>query len=127
MDPVLAFVPTLARTGIARLLFGASDGPPVEQARQFVRDIAAMPAELDRAARLTSLGERPLAVVTAGTGYQAGWLEHQRELAQLSSNVRREVVPGSTHASLIEDPHDAGRSSQAIRDVVQAVRGSRAL
>jgi hypothetical protein len=32
-----------------------------------------------------------------------------------------------THASLIEDENDAGSSSQAIREVVESVRGAKAL
>ena len=39
-------------------------GDPTAQARQFVRDVDEMPAELDRAAKLTSLGNTPLVVVT---------------------------------------------------------------
>lgn len=123
-DPLLALVPTLARTGLGRLLFDPKDGEPVAQARQLVRDIAAMPAELNRAAKVTSLGDRPLAVITAGGGYQPGWLAHQDELATLSRNAEHRIVAGSTHASLINDQADAAKSSQAIRDVVHAVRES---
>jgi len=52
----------------------------------FVRDVAEMPAELNRAAKLTSLGDRPLAVVTAGKGYAAGWPTQHNNLAALSTN-----------------------------------------
>lgn len=125
-DPLLALMPTLARTGLARLLFDPKDGEPVAQARQFARDIADMPAELNRAANVTSLGDRPLAVITAGGGYQPGWLAHQEELARLSRNTEHRIVPGSTHASLTTDPADAAKSAQAIRDVVRAIRESEA-
>ena len=81
-----------------------------------------MPAELDRAAKLTSLGDRPLAVVTAGTGSAAGWAAEQDDLARLSSTTVHRTVPGSTHASLVEDKADAAQSSRAIRDIVKAVR-----
>jgi pimeloyl-ACP methyl ester carboxylesterase len=124
MDPLLALVPTLARTGLGRLLFNPDDGNPVEQARQFARDVADMPAELSRAAKLTSLGDRPVAVVTAGKDYQPDWLVHQRELAQLSRNAHQRIVAGSTHQSLIDDKTDAAQSIRAIRDVVHAVRQS---
>jgi pimeloyl-ACP methyl ester carboxylesterase len=124
MGPLLAVVPTLARTGLARLLFDAKDGDPVRQARQVVRDIADMPAELNRAARVTTLGDLPLAVITAGGGYQPGWLGHQDELARLSSNTVHRIVAGSTHMSLTEDEADAAQSSRAIRDVVRAARRS---
>jgi pimeloyl-ACP methyl ester carboxylesterase len=122
MDPLLAVVPAPARTGLAELFFDPTDGKPAEQARQFVRDVAEMPAELDRAAKLTSLRDRPLAVVTAGTGYAAGWPRQQDDLAMLSSNSVHRTVAGSTHASLVDDENDAAQSSRAIRDVVTAVR-----
>lgn len=125
MDPLLAVLPTLARTGLARIFFDPKDGKPTAQVDQFVRDVADMPAELDRAAKLASLGDRPLAVVTAGNGSQAGWLEQQNKLAALSSNSIHRVVAGSTHASLIDDKSDAARSSRAIRDVVDAARSGR--
>jgi pimeloyl-ACP methyl ester carboxylesterase len=124
MGPLLAVVPTLARTGLARLLFDPKDGDPAKQARQIARDIAEMPAELDRAAKVTTLGDLPLAVITAGGGYQAGWLGHQDELARLSSNAVHRMVAGSTHMSLTDDRTDAAQSSRAIRDVVRAARSS---
>jgi pimeloyl-ACP methyl ester carboxylesterase len=122
MGPLLAVVPTLARTGLANLVFNRTDGDPAAQARQLVRDIADMPADLDRAAKLTSLGDRPLAVVSAGSGYMAGWPAHQAELAKLSHNTIHRTIAGATHASLISDETDAAQSSRAIRDVVTAVR-----
>jgi pimeloyl-ACP methyl ester carboxylesterase len=123
-NPLLALVPALARTGLARLLLDPKDGDPIRQARQLALDIAAMPAQLNRAAKLTTLDDRPLAVVTASRGSQAGWMAHQDQLAALSSNSDHRVVPGSTHTSLIEDRRDAAQSSKAIRDVVNAVRRS---
>ena len=122
MGPVLDVVPTVARTGLPRLLFDPKDGKPAAQARQFVRDIEQMPAQLDRAAQLKTLGARPLGVVTAGTGSQPGWTQHQNELAALSSHTFHRTVAGSTHQSLIDDPKHAAASSRAIRDVVVAVR-----
>lgn len=124
MDPLLALVPTLARAGLGRLLFDPEDGDPVTQARQLALDIAAMPAQLDRAAKLTTLDDRPLGVVTAGRDTQAGWKAQQAQLAALSSNGDHRIVAGSTHASLTQDRRDAARSSEAIRDVVNAVRRS---
>jgi pimeloyl-ACP methyl ester carboxylesterase len=125
MDAALAIVPTLARTGLANVFFDAEDGPPAEQARQFVRDVAEMPAELDRAAELTSLGDRHLAVVSAGTGHAPGWPGRQADLAALSAASTHRTIAGATHASLVTDPVDAAQSSRAIRDVVMAVRADR--
>src|SRR3954453_22707335 len=126
MDPLLALVPTLARTGLASLLFDRKDGDPTAQPRQLVRDVAEMPAELNRAAKLTSLGNKPLIVLSAGTGSLPGWGEQQNDLARLSTDSVHRTIPGATHASLINDNTDAGQSSRAIRDVVKAVqRGQR--
>jgi pimeloyl-ACP methyl ester carboxylesterase len=121
-DRLLAVVPTLARMGLARVLSDPKEGKPTTQASQFVHDVADMPAELNRAAKLTSLGDRPLAVITATEGNAAGWRGHQDELATLSSNSVHRRVAGSTHQSLIDDKSDAARSSQAVRDIVKAVR-----
>jgi pimeloyl-ACP methyl ester carboxylesterase len=122
-DRLLAIVPTLARTGLARLVFDPKDGEPVTQATQLVRDIEEMPAALNRAAKLTTLGDRPLAVVTAATGSRADWAAQQDDLARLSSTPVHRTVPGSTHASLVEDKADAAESSRAIRDIVKAMNG----
>jgi pimeloyl-ACP methyl ester carboxylesterase len=126
IGPVLAVVPALARTGIARLLVDPKEGEPMAQARQFVRDVEQMPAQLNRAAKLTSLGNRPLGVVTAGKGSQRGWTEHQNDLAKLSRNSFHRTVAGSTHQSLIDDVKDAAASTRAIRDIVVAVRNEQA-
>jgi pimeloyl-ACP methyl ester carboxylesterase len=127
MDSVLALVPSLARTGLARLFFDPKEGNPAGQAQQFVRDVAQMPAELSRAAAVTSLGRRPLAVVTAGRDRQPGWIEHQDQLARLSTDSVHRIVPGSTHTSLIDDRADAAASGRAIAEVVNAVRSARPL
>ena len=121
MDSLLAVLPTLSRTGLARLFVDPKEGTPTRQAHQFVRDVAEMPAQLDRAAKLASLGERPLAVITAGKGNAAEWPRQQDDLAKLSSNTVHRVVAGSTHQSLVDDRSDAAQSSRAIRDVVRAV------
>jgi pimeloyl-ACP methyl ester carboxylesterase len=126
MGPVLAVVPTLARTGIARLLADPKDGEPAARARQFVRDVEQMPAQLSRAAKLTSLGDRPLGVVTAGKDSQPGWAALQNDLAALSTHSFHRTVAGSTHQSLIDDEHDAAASGRAIRDIVVAVRDEQA-
>ena len=102
---MLDVVPTVARTGLATAA-RRPQGRRAERLKreQFVRDIEQMPAQLDRAAQLKSLGSRPLGVVTAGTGSQPGWTQHQNDLATLSSHSFHRTVAGSTHQSLIDDP-----------------------
>jgi pimeloyl-ACP methyl ester carboxylesterase len=119
---LLAVIPTLARIGLARAFSDPKDGKPTTQAAQFVRDVNEMPAQLNRAARLTSLGDRPLSVVTAGTGSPADWAAEQNDLATLSSTSVHRTIADATHTSLIEDKRHAAQSSHAIRDIVRAVR-----
>src|SRR4051794_14706237 len=122
MDPLLALVPTRAGTGLFNVLFDRKDGDPTTQARQFIRDVEEMPAELNRAAQLTGLGNKPLVVLSAGTASIAGWAAQQNDLARLSTGSVHRTIPGATHASLIDDTADAAQSSRAIRDVVKAVQ-----
>ena len=123
MGPVLGVVPTIARTGLARLLVDAKDGEPAAQARQFVRDIEQMPAELEPGgAAQDASAACPLGVVTAGTGSAAGLEPAPERPGRLSTHSFHRTVAGSTHQSLIDDPKDAAASSRAIRDVVLAVR-----
>jgi pimeloyl-ACP methyl ester carboxylesterase len=124
-DRVLAVVPTLARMGLARVFSDPKEGKPTTQASQFARDVNEMPADLNRAAKLASLGDRPLAVLTAGTGSAASWAAEQNDLARLSSTSVHRTVAGATHQSLIDDKSDAGQSSRAIGDVVRAVQRKR--
>ena len=73
-----------------------------------------------------SLGNKPLAVVTAGES-EPDWLERQDELATLSSDSTHRVVEGATHESLLYERSDAQATSAAIVEVVDAVRTDRPL
>lgn len=73
-----------------------------------------------------SLGNKPLAVVTAGES-EPIWLKRQDELATLSSNSIHRVVKGATHESVVYERGDAQATSAAIDEVVAAVRNDRPL
>ena len=73
-----------------------------------------------------SLGNKPLAVVTAGAS-EPGWLEQQDELATLSSNSIHRVVKGATHTSLLYERSGSRATSAAIVEVVAAARNDRPL
>jgi hypothetical protein len=73
-----------------------------------------------------SLGDKPLAVVTAGS-QEPEWLDMQDKLATLSSNSIHRVVKGATHTSLLYERSDSQASSAAIVEVVAAVRNDRPL
>jgi hypothetical protein len=89
-------------------------------------EIVALPAALEEAQALTSLGDRPLVVVTAGSGQQTGWLEAQNDLPRLSTNSAHRVLDAATHTSIITGG-DAPASTKAILDVVASVRSGTAL
>jgi pimeloyl-ACP methyl ester carboxylesterase len=74
-----------------------------------------------------SLGNKPLAVVTAPKQAEPGWLKRQDRLAILASNSKHRVVKGATHESLLYDRSDSQATSAAIDGVVAAVRSDRPL
>lgn len=114
--------PSLARVG----LLGPVLGLPADEATPAVArggrdEVVALPAALEQARALTSLGDRPLIVVTAGSGQQPGWLAAQDQLVTLSTSSVHRVLAEATHTSLISGS-DAAASSQAILDVVASIR-----
>jgi pimeloyl-ACP methyl ester carboxylesterase len=84
------------------------------------------PTQTLRLGSLGSLGNKPLAVVTAGES-EPSWLERQDDLATLSPNSIHRVVEGATHTSLMYDRSDSQATSAAIVGVVAAERNDRRL
>jgi pimeloyl-ACP methyl ester carboxylesterase len=131
-----ALAPSLARLGIARIGYDIAPSglPPTERAQQrailstaaYYRalhdEIAQLRTSLTQAQNVTSFGDTPLIVVTAGRDAQDGWPPLQDTMAQLSTNSVHRVLPDVSHASLIEDHQDSRFASSAITDVVRAVR-----
>ena len=131
-----ALLPTLARAGVARVYSSGSFSSFPSDARRELRAFSSSPREL-RADRdefaelrtvfrqdkaLTSLGGKPLFVLTADLGQQSGWPAAQKRLAGLSTNSLHQTTHGATHAALLEDRNYAAVSSRAIRAVVRSVR-----
>lgn len=121
---VSGLLPSLARLGVGRIV-GAEYG--ARQARGFRDEVAEIPNALKHAQALESIGSKPLIVITAGKGQQAGWASAQDELTTLSTESVHRIVPGATHASLLDDRTDAALSSQAILDLVRLVRAAKPL
>jgi pimeloyl-ACP methyl ester carboxylesterase len=138
---VSALFPSLARFGVGRLAYRSQYGglPSEARAQQYMfwctarharslRDEwAAAPVAMQEAGSLVTLGNRPLMVVTALKDAQEGWAALQEEVPKLSSNSSHWSLATTSHASLIEDQADAAFASQAIREVVSAVRTSKPL
>jgi hypothetical protein len=82
-----------------------------------------LPVLFRQARALTTLGDRPLVVLTSAENARdsEGWTAAQEQMAELSSNaVRRDAA--TSHAGIVEDPAGAAASVQAIASVVRAVR-----
>jgi pimeloyl-ACP methyl ester carboxylesterase len=134
-------VSLLARLGVVRLvskLDPASPELPPQQRAQIdaltpsTRQVSTYaleflaPTQTRRLGSQGSLGNKPLAVITAGT-QDPSWLKGQDKLATLSSNSIHRVVKGATHTSVMYDRSDAQATSAAIVEVVAAVRNDRLL
>jgi pimeloyl-ACP methyl ester carboxylesterase len=131
-----AVMPTLARVGIGRAVYGTAFGDLPEPQRDQERDVLATPRHnrsvrdefhmirtaMNQAAELHTLGDIPLAVVTANRGHDSDWAPMQDDLATLSSNSVHRYLPDATHQMVVEDGDAARQASQAIVDVVSAVR-----
>ncbi|UQU67602.1 alpha/beta hydrolase [Couchioplanes caeruleus] len=133
---VSALLSTTSRLGLGRLYAGSAFGDLPEQARADVRASAATPgtvrstldeylmgsASMRDAAALTSFGDKPLAVLTAGANSSATWLTAQDRLAALSTNTVHHIVDGATHEDLVAVQQYAAITSRAISDVVISAR-----
>ena len=83
---------------------------------------AKLPTAFTQAQTLIDLNGKPLIVVTAGRGQQTGWPAAQGQLARLSTNSLHLTVAGADHTALLHNEAMSANSSQAIRDVVSAIR-----
>jgi pimeloyl-ACP methyl ester carboxylesterase len=140
-SPVTKLLPYVAQVGITRLFaFSSQTGLPqaanegeiasevtVHQYRAQRDEFAWIPAALTQAQALQSLGDKPLIVVSAPMDAQKGWLVLQAEMTKLSTNSVQRVISNATHTFLIWNETYAVASSQAILDVVTAVRTAQPL
>jgi hypothetical protein len=121
-ETISTLSPSLARIGLLAPLLGLpadeSTGPIVRGARDEVR---ALRTTREQSAGLTSLGDRPLIVVTAAAQADPGWVAAQENLPRLSTASVHRVMADATHNSLMSGI-DAPASAQAILDVLTTVR-----
>jgi hypothetical protein len=134
-----AVMPSLFRFGVGRLIYSSSDlpVPAGDQERAFMAtpraarstrdEFSQIRATMSEAQALTTLGDRPLIVLTAEQGAQSGWMAAQEELAALSTNSVHRTMANAEHSMLTEDQATADLSAAAITDVVDAVRTGAAL
>jgi pimeloyl-ACP methyl ester carboxylesterase len=141
LSRVSALVSTAARLGLGRLYGQSSFGSLPPRSRDEVRASVATastlgstideylqaPASMEQAAALGDFADKPLIVLTAGSGHDAAWSAAQNRMARLSTNSVHRIIDGATHEDLITDQEDAAATTQAILDVVSAVRSPRRL
>ena len=136
MSRVSALVSTAARLGLARLYAQVDFGSLPPRSRDEVRASVATPSTLrstideylqatastEQAAALRDFADKPLIVLTAGSGHDAAWSAAQNRMATLSTNSLHRIIAGATHEDLIANQEDAAATTQAILDVVSSVR-----
>jgi hypothetical protein len=141
MSRVAALVSTAARLGLGRLYaqFAWGSLPPRSRAEVRASDATASTlgstideyvqanASSEEAAALGDLADKPLIVLTAGSGHDAAWSAAQNRLARLSTNSVHRVIADAAHEDLIANQDDAAATTQAILDVVASVRSKVAL
>ena len=129
-------LPPLARLGFGRILYRDAYAGLPAQSRDEERAFLATPRDsrsirdefsklrtaMKQAGALHTLGDKPLMVLTARKDAQGGWAAAQNDLARLSTNSKHRVLDNATHSMMTEDRATAEKSSQAIREVVDAVR-----
>jgi pimeloyl-ACP methyl ester carboxylesterase len=135
---VATLISTSARLGLTRLSASAEFGslPPQfrdevraslatsSNLRSFIDEFAQANASMAQAGSFTGFGDKPLVVLTAGSGSDAALVAAHDRLAAMSTNSVHRVIDGATHEELIADEKDSTATSQAILDVVAAIRGA---
>ncbi|GAA2111900.1 hypothetical protein GCM10009841_35010 [Microlunatus panaciterrae] len=132
-----ALISSLAHIGVGRLVAQGSYATLPPRSRDEARANSSTNAHLNsffeeffayadlamrQASSLTDLNGKPLIVVTADEeSTDPQWQAKQDHLATLSTNNLHRHAK-ATHDSLIDDEADSAAASQAVRDVVAAVR-----
>src|SRR5512133_3910345 len=141
MRRVSALVSAAARLGLGRLYGQSAFGSLPPRSRDEVRASVATPSTLrstideyvqasassEQAAALRDLADKPLIVLTAGSGHDAAWSAAQNRMARLSTNSVHRIIDGATHEDLIANQKAAAATTQAILDLVSSVRSPRRL
>jgi pimeloyl-ACP methyl ester carboxylesterase len=137
MGRVSALLSSTAELGVGRLLSqGSYDSLPPQSAdeaeatgstasnlQSTIDEYLQANTSTGQAAALDDFGDKPLVVLTAGSGSDADKIAHD-DLAALSTNSAHRVVDGATHESLILDEGDAATTTQAILDVVSSIQSA---
>lgn len=123
MGRVSTLVSTSARFGLHRLV-GFQTASDV---RSTIDEYVQTNSSVEQAASLRNFADKPVVVLTAGSGGAADWSAKQDALATLSTDSVHRVIEGTDHATLIEDGKGAAATTRAIFDVVSSVQSARPL
>ena len=138
MTRASALLSTTARLGLGRLYSQFSYGSLPPQSRDDVRATGSTASRLrstideyvqggastSQAGALDDFANKPLVVLTAGRGSEDDWIAAHDRLAKMSTNSDHRMVDGASHSSMLMVESDAAKTTQAILDVVSAVRSS---
>lgn len=141
MDRASALVSPSARLGLVRLYsqfdYGSlpprsrdevrANGATASNLRSTIDEYVHANASIHQAASLTDFADKPLVVLTAGSGHDAAWAAAQDDMATLSTNSAHRVIDGATHEALIAEEEYSAATTQAILDVVSSVRSAEPL
>ena len=137
----VAVLPSLARLGFGRLLptsfWSALPEPAADRYKAFAssprgaRNTAAesstLPGLLTQARSLSTLGGKPLVVLTAAEHVtDPTWAAAHNRMAALSTNSSHRAAK-ATHGGLLDEERGADLSARAIDDVVRAARSGTSL
>ena len=135
---VSILISTSARIGLTRLYAPTEFGSLPPQSRDEVRaslttgsnlrstidEYVQASTSMAEAGSFTDFGDKPMVVLTAGSGSDAAAVATHEQLATTSTNSMHRVIDGATHSDLIGDEKDSTATSQAILDVASAIRDS---
>ena len=138
MGRVSALLSSTAELGVGRLLSqGSYDSLPPQSAdeaeatgstasnlQSTIDEYLQANTSAGQAAALDDFGDKPLVVLTAGSGSDADWIAAHDDLAALSTNSAHRVVDGATHNDLVLDESAAAAVTSAILDVASSVRSA---
>jgi len=133
-----ALVSTSARLGLGRLesQFEADSLPPrsrdevraniatVGDLRSTIDEYVQANTSMEQAADLRDFADKPLVVLTAGSGSDAAHLASQNDLATLSTNSVHRVIGGASHEALVAEEKYSAATTHAILNVVSSVRSA---
>jgi pimeloyl-ACP methyl ester carboxylesterase len=118
---VSALLSSSARFGLARLV----GVPTATHLRSTIDEYLQTSSSTAHAASLRDFADKPLVVLTAGSGSAVDWFADQDALATLSTDSIHRVINGTDHAGMIETGNGAAATTRAILDVVSSLRTAR--